>query len=123
MLKQYSPVAVYFQDADCLEYLRQDVPAVYRRIDDFLTIVLSMESRDLIGFKFKGFRNFYLRTASSNSEIYSAEFNKVVDLVTSAIEEIGEEFFAPREKKKAYEAVIEMAREDNILIGPLAKIA
>src|SRR4029077_2594532 len=57
---RYTPVGVYYEDADMVEYIRKDVPCVNRRIDDLLTLALDMESREPIGFKLKGFKNFYL---------------------------------------------------------------
>jgi hypothetical protein len=57
---RYVPVAVYYEDADMVEYIRQDVPCVNRRVDSFLTLALEMGSREPIGFRLKGFKNFYL---------------------------------------------------------------
>ena len=55
---EYKPKAIYLEDADTVEYVKMDVACVYRRIDGFLTLALDLKSRELIGFRFKGFKNF-----------------------------------------------------------------
>jgi hypothetical protein len=57
----YSPAAIYYEEADIVEYIRADVPALHRRIDEFLTLVLDLDTREPIGFALKGFRNYYLK--------------------------------------------------------------
>ena len=57
---EYVPKALYLADADTVEYVRSDVPCVYRRIDGILTLALDFHTRELIGFRIKGFRNFFL---------------------------------------------------------------
>ena len=51
----YSPIAVYFVDSDCVEYVKEDALCVYDRIDNFLTLITDENQRNVIGFKLKGF--------------------------------------------------------------------
>jgi hypothetical protein len=58
-IKQNSPKAfraapVYFPTGDFLTYLLKDGPCVAERLDDVVTVYVSRETRELIGFKVKG---------------------------------------------------------------------
>ena len=57
----YVPAALYLEDADSVEYVRRDVACVYHRVDGFLTLALDMKTRELNGFRLKGFKNFFLK--------------------------------------------------------------
>ena len=70
----YSPVALYLKESDSIEYTRKDVPSVHRRVDEFLTLVLDMRSRDIIGFRLKGFKNFYLQEIKSLPHLGEDDF-------------------------------------------------
>ena len=48
---EYIPSAVYYADADTVEYVRSDVPCIHRRIDGILTLNLDLRTRELIGFQ------------------------------------------------------------------------
>ena len=50
LYSQYVPSALYLGDADTVEYVRRDVPCVYRRIDGILTLALDLKTRELVGF-------------------------------------------------------------------------
>jgi hypothetical protein len=60
LLSDYLPTAVYYADADTVEYVRRDVPCVYRRIDGILTLALDLHTREITGFRLKGFKNFFM---------------------------------------------------------------
>jgi len=120
--KAYSPVAIYFEEADSLEYVRQDVPCVYRRIDELLTLILAMDTRDPMGFSLKGFRNFYLK----HFEIVSDDKKKFVSIVgflEKALSEIGNEIFLQNERKSAYEKAMDIASEDSVTLREFPKVA
>jgi hypothetical protein len=55
--KEFRAAPVYFPTGDYLTYLLQDVPYVAERLDDVVTIYLSPDSRELVGFKVKGVRH------------------------------------------------------------------
>ena len=50
---EYVQSALYYADADTVEYVRKDGPCVHRRIDDMLTLTLDLNTRELIGFRVK----------------------------------------------------------------------
>ena len=50
----FRPAPVYFPTGDFLTYLLRDGPCVAERLDDVVTLYLSWDSRELVGFKVKG---------------------------------------------------------------------
>lgn len=110
---QYAPIAVYYEDADMVEYVREDVPCVNRRIDEFLTLALKMDGRELIGFKLKGFKNFYLRYFKNDEREDDRErFLALVNVIEKATQLLGEEVFED-DRHSAYEQAYRIAKEDN----------
>ncbi|MGP0093711.1 MAG: hypothetical protein ACLPKB_27775 [Xanthobacteraceae bacterium] len=118
---RYSPVAVYYEDADTVEYIRQDVPCVHRRVDDFLTLALDMNNRQPIGFRLKGFKNFYihhLRAADNDRE----RFLKLVSVIETATKLLGNRIFDD-DRRAAYEQARRIAAEDNASLHELPDVA
>jgi hypothetical protein len=116
----YKPSAIYFQESDCLEYVRFDVPNIYRRIDEFLTLVVSMDEREPIGFSLKGFRNFYVRKYPQKAP--APEFRNLVCLIEEIVGEIGDDIFS-EDKRRAYRKAIEIATDDEVQLTDLPKYA
>lgn len=110
---RYVPLAVYYEDADTVEYIRQDIPCVYRRIDNFLTLSLDMNSRKPIGFRLKGFKNFYLRHLKDQEGDNRETFLKLVAVIEKAIEIAGHKVFEKSETREAYEEACKIAKEDD----------
>jgi hypothetical protein len=48
---------VYFPTGDFLTYLLKDGPCIAERLDDVVTLYLSRDKQELIGFKVKGVRH------------------------------------------------------------------
>lgn len=119
----YTPVAVYYEDADSLEYVRRDEPTVYRRVDELLTLILSMESRDVIGFRIKGFKNFYLRYLKSKYNLNDDQFPPLVSLIQNAVSVLGDAVFSERERRAAYEKALSIAEEDSVKLKELPNVA
>ena len=121
---QYDPVAVYYEDADMVEYMREDVPSVSRRIDEFLTLELKMESREPIGFKLKGFKNFYLRYLKDDVpvDVDRDHFLALVKVIEKAIHVLGDEAFE-NDRKAAYDQAYRIAEEDGAELHELPSAA
>ncbi|TPI39199.1 hypothetical protein FJW07_13495 [Mesorhizobium sp. B3-1-9] len=119
----YKPKALYYEDADSLEYVRVDVPSVYRRIDEFLTLILDLETREPIGFKIKGFKNFYLRTIRPNSRNAEAPFLRLITVVESLMTELGAGIFSETPRRDAYKTAADIASEDQVILSDLPKAA
>lgn len=120
--KDYEPAAIYYEDSDSLEYLRVSAPAVYRRIDPMLTLILSLEDRSIVGFKLKGFKNFYMRHLQHKFGRSAPAFIELVDLLQEVTSTLGDEVFEQRQKD-AYASALEMAASDKVHVRDLPKLA
>ncbi|OBQ61203.1 MULTISPECIES: hypothetical protein [Mesorhizobium] len=118
----YRPCAIYYEQSDSLEYVRVDSPSVYRRVDDFLTLILAMEDRSPIGFKLKGFRHFYLRHLKRNYHSERQEFLALVKIVEEALCVFGDKVFDD-EKRVAYQRAIDIAQSDNVEVRDFPSMA
>jgi hypothetical protein len=121
---RYAPVAVYYEDADLVEYVRRDVPIVNRRIDGFLTLALEMASREPIGFKLKGFKNFYLHHLKDEAQAQADDrdrFLALVKVIEKAIEVLGNGMF--EKDRAAYDQAYKIAKEDNAALRELPRAA
>lgn len=120
--KDYEPAAIYYEDSDSLEYLRVSSPAIYRRIDTMLTLVLSMEDRSLVGFKLKGFKNFYIRNLRNRLGPKCPEFIELVDVLQEVTQTLGEQVFEENQKE-AYDSALEMAAKDKVHVRDFPRVA
>jgi hypothetical protein len=118
----YKPVAIYFQESDCLEYVRSDIPTIYRRVDEFLTLIVSMEDREPIGFSLKGFRNFYNRKIATKDPSRRTEFFTLVCLIEEIFGDLGDGIFS-EDKRVAYRKAIEIATDDEVELKDIPKPA
>jgi hypothetical protein len=112
----YAPVALYYEDADTLEYVRRDTAAVYRRVDEKLTLVHDMMNRDeLIGFQIKGFRHYYLNSPTASGH---RDFVSLVGILEGLLTTLGDAIF----DREAYESARKMALEDRVDVRDLQRI-
>ncbi|BCH62872.1 hypothetical protein RvVAT039_00880 [Agrobacterium vitis] len=117
----YQPTAVYYEESDSLEYLRVSSPAVYRRIDAVLTLVLSLEDRSIIGFKIKGFKNFYIRHVKEKLGKNCPDFIELVDLMQDVTTAFASQIFEERQRN-AYHSALEMAAQDKVHVRDLPRL-
>jgi hypothetical protein len=104
------PVAVYYTDADCVEYIAEDTTCVYERIDGFLTLIYDETQIIPVGFKLKGFLNTFerMREVHGFNERHAVELVKVVE---QACCELGEKNFGGDTRRKlAYQAAAKLAQ-------------
>jgi hypothetical protein len=119
----YEPVALYLDDADTVEYMRRDAAVVYRRVDGFLTLALDLKNRDLVGFRLKGFRNFFLKHLKPRYRLIDDDFISLVSVIEEAVQVMGDEHFSDQSRKDAYRQVRKMAFEGNASIEPIHELA
>ena len=110
----YLPTAIYYEDGDFLEYIREDIPSVDRRVDEYLTLVVDMFDRHPIGVKLKGFRYLYSRGVSQGYFRSNQDFISLTALVEKAMTTIVDSIFGEIERQRAYEQAIEIAKVDNV---------
>ncbi len=117
---QYVPTALYLADADTVEYVRRDVPCVYRRIDGILTLALDLKTRELVGFRLKGFNNFFLKHLKPKYQFLDNDFIALVSVIEQAIQIFGDRYCADQERIDAYRSARKMAHDDRVALEPLA---
>jgi hypothetical protein len=116
----YRPVALYLDDADSVEYVRRDIACVYKRIDGFLTLALDLRTRELTGFRLKGFKNFFLKHLQPKYKLLDDDFMPMVSVIEEAVKVMGDELVNHPERKAAYREVKRMAHEERVSMEPIA---
>jgi hypothetical protein len=119
----YAPTAIYYEESDSVEYLREDIMCVYCRIDEHLTLALHIENRNPIGFRLKGFKNFYIRHLRSKTKSDGEEFLLLVTALEEALSMIGERIFQDDQIRRSYEKAVEIAETDKVKLTDLPKVA
>lgn len=110
-LPEFKPVALYYDDADFVEYVLTDSPCVYKRIDDMLTVALDMHSRQPIGFRLKGFKNYFLQKIRPDLDKFGGiSFVQLTGVLLNRVQEVGDALFADEIKKTAYKSAIEISK-------------
>jgi hypothetical protein len=117
----YTPVALYLEESDSLEYVKADGPCVYKRVDPLLTLVLDMRTRKLIGFRIKGFKNFYLKSLKDNHTLLRSEFLLAASVLERAMELAARRFFDTHDERKAsaYREAWKLAADDKVELRDL----
>lgn len=114
------PIAVYFADADCVEYVAEDTTCVYDRVDKFLTLIYDETRIIPIGFKLKGFRNWFERLKDDLGWT-ERHFIELVPVLERACSEIGEkEYGESSRRRQAYQAAVKLAKNVKLHDFPLA---
>jgi hypothetical protein len=117
----YIPRAIYYADADTVEYVRKDGPCVHRRIDEFLTLVLDFDTRELTGFRVKGFRNFFINHLKPKHKLLDGDFIPLVSVLEQALELVGNSVCVDDDSVQAYRQARKMAHDDRVALEePLA---
>lgn len=120
---KYEACALYFEESDILEYVRVDVPSFDRRVDESLTIVLSLQERQPIGFCLKGFKNFYLRHLQAKHDLGEKHFLLMIDVLQDLMTVNGDAIFGAVEKSSAYRQALEIAQTDNVKVVEFPQVA
>jgi hypothetical protein len=120
---RYTPSAIYYHEADSLEYVRRDAPCVYRRIDEILTLVVDLNTREPLGFQFKGFRSFYIKHITPKYNFEHERFIEAISLIEEALTIAGDGIFSHAERSSAYQAAMKIADEDHVKVTDFPKVA
>jgi hypothetical protein len=79
--------------------------------------------RQPIGFKLKGFKNFYLRYVRKSTSGDRADFLKLVNVLEKAIELAGNRVFEHEDARSGYEEARKIATEDDAALHELPNVA
>jgi hypothetical protein len=121
----YCPAAVYYPDSDCVEYVKSDGFFLYDRIDQFLTLVLDSDSRQVVGFKLKGFRNIFESRLKYVQKLHDSAFFDLVKVIEIVFTDIGNEVFDDKDDRRqdAYKSAVLIAANDNVIIDAAMLVA
>lgn len=111
---EYRPTAMYFPDADSVEYVSEDTICVYERIDGVLTLIWDETRFRTIGFKLKGFRWFFEQHLQSHFKLNEGAFLKLVQVIEVVCQELGDELFTDERRSRAYMAARKMAAQNDV---------
>lgn len=114
LVGRYTPKAKYYALGDYVEYVRDDKPYVMRRIDEFLTLALDIETRRPEGFRLKGFKNFFLKYLKPRHRLLDEHFVALVSIIEIAATKVGEGVFSSEDEKCAYKEAYNMAFVDRV---------
>jgi len=117
---EYIPTAVYYADADTVEYVRRDVPCVYRRIDGILTLALDLHTRKITGFRLKGFKNFFINHLKPKYKLIDGDFISLVSVIEQALQIVGDRVCVDEADVAAYRCARKIAHDDRVAIEPIA---
>jgi len=111
----YKPVALYFLESDCVEYVKQDTFCIHRRVDSFLTLIFDETKNNLIGFKLKGFKHVFDKVKPL-FELNDMQFVDLVPVIQFVFTQFGNQVFSvgDEERRLAYKAAINLAANDNV---------
>jgi hypothetical protein len=111
----YKPVALYFLESDCVEYVKQDTFCIHRRVDSFLTLIFDETKNNLIGFKLKGFKHVFDKVKPL-FELNDMQFVDLVPVIQFVFTQLGNQMFSvgDEERRLAYKAAINLAANDNV---------
>ena len=116
--KPYVPSAKYNRNADLIEYVREDKPYIMRRVDEFLTIALEMDTRKPAGFRLKGFRKFFDHEIKVKHNMLDDHFFAVVSLIELAATKTGKKIFGDGDlARQAYRNAYNIAVHDRVVIA------
>jgi hypothetical protein len=112
----YAAVAIYYEDADYVEYVRADVLTLSERVDRFLTLIYTLEDRSLIGFRLNGFKSAFLR-GDLKSKL-GDDFVTAVQIIERVLTTLANETF-DKQRRQAYNHAVRMAVEDRVELRDL----
>ena len=110
----YTPVAVYFHDSDCVEYVKEDTLCVYDRIDSFLTLITDENQKSVIGFKLKGFSKAVKQAVGKGAP--EGQFLELIRVIESVCTSLGEEIFKDQDTQQAYATAKKIAVDENLFL-------
>ena len=110
----YTPVAVYFSDSDCVEYVKADGLCVYDRIDNFLTLITDENQRSVIGFKLKGFSKVVKHMVGQDAT--DDQFLTLIKVIESVCTELGDDLIKDDGRVQAYATAKKIAVKENIFL-------
>ncbi len=114
---KYTPQAAYYHDMDYVEYIQADKLAVSQRVDEFLTLLWDRSGASPIGFRLKGFRNFFETEMKQTHQWLDQDFILLVTALETIVSKIGDDLFTSDntdKRAKAYKTAFNMAKDEDV---------
>lgn len=118
----YARAAIYYEDADAVEYVRRDGSTYSDRVDENLTLVYAATGDELIGFRLKGFKNMYLRDRAHHLRL-GIDFYSLVGALERTVESIASDVINNPERRDAYRRAWQIALADSVALRDLPRVA
>lgn len=112
---EFRAAAFFDSTMDYLEYLREDKFTVSDRVDQFLTLILDAHSREVIGFRLKGFRAIFNRLKPALS-LRDEDFVTLIQLIEHIATLEGEQFLADQKRVDRYREARALAKRDDVKV-------
>lgn len=96
----FSPHAAYYNALDCIEYVNKDCTIIAERVDEFLTLFRQNATDDYVGFKLKGFRNFFETSLRHTLDLKDEDFVTLKEMMLVICTEKANEFVANKDSYK-----------------------
>lgn len=114
----FTPHAAYYKTLDCIEYVNQDCTVISERIDELLTLFRKNGTSEYVGFKIKGFRNYFENTLRSHCNLAEEDFPTLTNIMQSIWEDRAPIFMSnlnsTDKAEQAYLIAYEMAKKEAI---------
>jgi hypothetical protein len=124
----FSPHAAYYEALDCIEYVNKDCTVIAERIDEVLTLLRKNGTQEYVGFKIKGFRNYFEKNLKQMyRHLNEKDFMTLTNVMEPIFQERAPELMSSKKHtaKSAYRIVYEMIDNNAIELFDfdLAKVA
>lgn len=114
-INSFKKTAVYFESMDYIDYVRHDDITVSKRVDQYLTLILNNTSTNIVGFRLKGIKNFFLRTLQPALNLTDDDFVSVKEIFVALVQFLGDEMNDP-DIRTAYSSAASIASEDDVQV-------
>ncbi len=109
--KEFRPVPFYSEMGDFVTYYARGERCYERRIDDLLTVYLSMETKELVGCKIKGVKHLLQTAGDFFVSVASGKVKLAFFLA------LGEKIARDPEQKRLYQELACMAKDVELQLA------
>lgn len=111
--------ASYYSQMDVLEYISKDTTTISDRVDEFLTLFLDADNRNVIGFRLKGFGYVFNNYVKRLMKLKDEDFNPIVNALECGFSKIGAQMFPDVDEEderrvQAYRSTKRMIKEEEV---------
>jgi hypothetical protein len=113
--------AFYDATMDFLEYSKEDTVTVSERVDGVLTLLRDGQSREVIGFRLKGFR-YIFNKLKPTLQLRDEQFLVLIKAIEAAVTLMGDEFVGDSNRLAKYKLAHALAERDGARFSDLGQM-